>query len=400
MSEIEAYKKLNDILNSLNPYSMKLGLERVESFLKKIGNPQKAFESVLIGGTNGKGSVCQYLTDAFVDKGYLCGTYTSPHLIQLNERFRINSKEIDYSTLLDYAKFIESVNFEGLTYFEFLTVMAFLIFKDFGIDVAVLEVGMGGEFDATNVVNPMLSILTSVSLDHTEHLGDTLEKIALTKSKIIKKVGVVGKNPKEVIDTIKDSVSVPLYFVDDEYLKEAKALKPDAVNPNNVACFLLACDVLNKHYGIKLNKSSVKKSYWRGRFDVFSVEGKTVIVDGAHNRAGVENLLKLLEGKIDFENSCLIFATLKSKDWKSNISLLADRFKNIKLPMLKYRLAEKPESIKEFLENSSYKTSVEIFESVNQALESALDSNFKSVVIAGSLYLVGEILACNLNLES
>ncbi len=396
MSEIEAYRKLNDILNSLDPYSINLGLERVRSFLNKIGNPQDAFESILVGGTNGKGSVCQYLTDAFVDKGYLCGTYTSPHLIQLNERFRINSKEIDYSTLLDYAKFVESVNFEGLTYFEFLTVMAFLIFKDFGVDVAVLEVGMGGEFDATNVVNPMLSILTSISLDHTEHLGDTLREIALTKSKIIKKIGVIGKNPKEVVDAIKSSVNAPLYFVDDRYLKEAKALKPDAVNPNNVACFLLACDVLDKHYGIKLDKDSVKKSYWRGRFDIFSVEGKMLIIDGAHNKAGIENLLGLLEERIDFDDSCLIFATLKSKDWKSNVLLLADRFKNIKLPSLKYRLAEKPENIEEFLKIHNYTGKVELFNSVNDALNKALTDNCKSIVAAGSLYLVGEMLACNL----
>ncbi len=396
MNEVETYREFNSILNSLNPYSMDLTLDRIKDFCSKIGNPQNSFRSILVGGTNGKGSVCQYLTDCFVSSGYACGTYTSPHLILPNERIKINNKPVDFSMLLDYAKFIQGINFEGLTYFEFLTVLAFLVFKDFKVDVAVLEVGMGGEFDATNVVNPILSVLTSISLDHEEHLGRTVEEIALTKSKIIKKLGIVSKNADKVVDVIKRNVKTSVYFVDDEYLKKAKDLNAkNAVNLDNVAVTLLAIDVLNEKYGFKLNYGALRKSFWPGRFEVLSVNNKTVILDGAHNMAGIANLKRLLESSGVFnDSSALVFSSLTTKRWKEGLKQVLDGFECICPVGIKNKLGVDPYEIKDFLEGKKFNGEIRVFKSVSEALNQLLTSKFKNIVIAGSLYLVGEALAC------
>jgi len=398
MNEIEAYREFSSILNSLNPYSMDLTLDRVKAFCSKIGNPQGSFKSILIGGTNGKGSVCQYLTDCFISSGYVCGTYTSPHLILPNERIKINNRPVDYSTLLDYARFIQGINFEGLTYFEFLTVLAFLVFKDFGVDVAVLEVGMGGEYDATNVVDPILSVLTSISLDHEEHLGRTIEEITLTKSKIIKKMGVVSKNDSRVLDVIKRNVKVPVYFVDDEYLEKAQSLNvKNAVSLNNVAVTLLAIDTLKGKYGFNLDYSAIRKSFWPGRFEVFNMNDKTVILDGAHNVEGLSNLKGLLEKRGIFDNdSVLVFSSLTTKRWKEGLKQVMGGFKCICPVGVKNRLGVNPYEIKDFLENKNFNGEIKVCENVNDALNQLLTSDFKNIIIAGSLYLVGEALACHL----
>ena len=398
MYEIEAYREFNSILNSLNPYSMNLALDRIKAFCLKIGNPQDGFKSILVGGTNGKGSVCQYLTDCFVSSGYVCGTYTSPHLILPNERIRINNRPVDFSTLLEYAKFIQGINFEGLTYFEFLTVLAFLVFRDFGVDMAVLEVGMGGEFDATNVVDPILSVLTSISLDHEEHLGKTIEEIALTKSKIIKRLGVVSRNDDRVVYVIKRDIKVPVYIVDNGYLKKAQDLSvKNAVNMDNIAVTLLAIDVLNEEYGFGLRYDAIKKSFWPGRFQVLKVNDKTVVLDGAHNVAGMINLKNLLE-KIGIFNSgsALVFSSLTTKRWKEGLRQIMDDFECICPVGIKYWLGVDPYEVEDFLRRENFSGEISVFESVNEALNQVLVSEFKSAVIAGSLYLVGEALACHL----
>ncbi len=328
----------------------------------------------------------------------MCGTYTSPHLILPNERIRINNRPLDFSTLLEYAKFIQGINFEGLTYFEFLTVLAFLVFRDFGVDIAVLEVGMGGEFDATNVVDPILSILTSISLDHEEHLGRTIEEIALTKSKIIKHLGVVSRNDDRVLDVIKRNVRVPVYIVDNGYLKKAQDLSvKNAVNMDNIAVTLLAVDVLNEKYGFGLSYDAIKKSFWPGRFQVLKVNDKTVVLDGAHNVAGMVNLKKLLERKGIFGcESALVFSSLTTKRWKEGLSQIMDGFECICPVGIKYRLGVDPYEIEDFLKREKFNGDIRVFESVNEALNQVLASEFKNVVIVGSLYLVGEALACHL----
>ena len=396
MNEVEARRRLNNILESLNPYAVKLGLERVERFLSKLGNPQNSFPSILVGGTNGKGSVCQYLTDCLVHDGLSVGTYTSPHLILLNERIKINNRSVDFVTLLDYAEFIKRLDFEGLTYFEFLTVLAFLVFKEFGVDMAVLEVGMGGEFDATNVVEPILSVITSISKDHEEHLGSSLVDIAKTKSKIIKRVGVVSKNPNVVVEAIKKTVSAPLYFVDGVYLRKAKELNVKRwVNLDNVAVSILALDVLRSRYGLEVSNEAMRKSFIPARFEVIRVGEKTVVIDGAHNIEGLRNLKAQLKTRLKkLGRAALVFSSLKTKNWREGLSDIVDIFDVLCFVKTNNRLSEEPENLAGFVKGLHKRQKVLIYKNVNNCINSLFSSEFDTIVFAGSLYLAGEVLAC------
>lgn len=396
MNEIEAYNQFSNMLNGLQPYSIDLTLSRIKTFLNIIGNPQNSFKSIIVGGTNGKGSVCQFLTDAFIDANFKVGTYTSPHLIQINERFRINNKSMSYSRLLEYAKYVKAnQNGAKLTYFEFLTALAFVAFKDLSVDMAVLEVGMGGEFDATNVVNPIMSIITHISLDHEEHLGKTHIDIAKTKSKIIKHLGVIGKNAKSVIDTIKNSVKADLFFVDGSYVNRSKSMHTymsSKASKENLATALLAVDVLNRYYNMNLRYEAIKKTFWPGRFEVIKSCDKTFILDGAHNKNAASKLalsLKNIKG-----DKVLIFSTLKQKDWKNNLKILLPYFRTIILvPILNHHLSENPERIKKFI-GSTKKTM--IYNNLNKAIFSFFGREEKLAIITGSLYLVGEAKACSI----
>ncbi len=397
MKEIEAYRRLSDILNKLQPYAIDLSLERIKSFLNKIGNPQDSFKSIIIGGTNGKGTLSQFLSDAFIARNIKTGTYTSPHLIDLNERFRINNKPASYCRLLDVALKIERINSVNLTYFEFLTAVAFELFKQEKTEVAVLEVGMGGEFDATNVVNPMVSVITRISSDHTEHLGKTLETIAKTKSKIIKNVGVIGKNSKKVTDEIRRNTSAKLFFVDESHLNKAKRMNTimkGAAAKENTATALLAIEVLNKLYGYNLDYKAIENSFWQGRFEVIKTKNKTFILDGAHNKGAT---LKLVLSLKNYSSKLLIFSALKSKDWKNSLKLLFPHFEKIILtPIAEHRLSEDVNSIKNAIDKQK---KVITAKNVNDAIIKAMEYKENTIVITGSLYLIGEAKACKIHKE-
>lgn len=397
MNEIDAYKQFSNILNSLQPYSIDLSLDRIKECLNKIGNPQNSFKSIIVGGTNGKGSVCQFLTDTLMYAGYIVGTYTSPHLIQINERFRIINKTIPYNQLLKYAKQIQfKQNVTNLTYFEFLTTLAFLAFRDLKIDIAVLEVGMGGEYDAVNTVNPILSIITRISLDHEEYLGKTHKDIAKTKSKIIKNIGVVGKNSKTVIETIKKNTQAELFFVDDSYLKKADSMETYMNSKSakeNLASALLAIDILKKEYKMNLSYKPLKKTLWPGRFEIIKSGNKTFILDGAHNKSAVFKLvLSLQQYKTD---KILIFSALKQKDWKNNLKILIPHFTKIILtPISQHKLSESLLNIQKFI-GKDKKTVLS--KNTNEAVITAMKEEEKVVVITGSLYLIGEAKASPIN---
>lgn len=391
---MQNYIKLKKILQNLQPYSIKLGLDRISAFLEILGNPQNAFKSIIVGGTNGKGSVCQMLNDSFVEKGYNIGLYTSPHLILLNERIKINSKSVDFNIMLDIAQEIEPLAKEfGITYFEFLTALSFLIFKKMRVEYAILEVGMGGEFDATNTVEPILSVITSISLDHTEHLGKTIEEITKTKMAIIKKIGVIGKNEPNIVNLIKQSKHVPLYFVDEQYLNKArnfslKFLKCD-YEKDNLACAMLAIDCLNEHYKLELNTEALHNTYWPARFEIIKSANKTYVIDGAHN---VDGALRFLECAKKFKGTkILIYSSLKQKNYKEILNILSQHFDEILITRTYNQNSIQETDIRELLKKYRY------FNNANKCFFYAQNSSFDYVFIAGSLYLAALSKACNLD---
>ncbi len=383
---MQSYLKLKHLLEQFQPYSIKLGLERIKAMLEALSNPQRAFKSVLIGGTNGKGSVAQMLYDSFCSKGYTTGLYTSPHLILLNERIKVNNNNVDFDTLLELALDIEHLGKKfNVTYFEFLTVLSFLVFKKFNVEFAIIEVGMGGEFDATNVVDPILSVLTSVSLDHTQHLGDTIDKITKTKMAIIKNIGVVGKNSSSVVNLIQSYKTVPLYFVDEQYLSKANSFDLEFLvcdyEKENLACAMLAIDVLNKHYNLGLETNAIHKTYWPARFEVIKSPNKTVIIDGAHNVDGAKRFLecaKKIKG-----SKLLIYSSLKQKDYDQILKILSEHFENIFITKITNQNSIEESDISHIIEKYTF------FNDVNACLMHAFDTNYQNIFIAGSLYLAG-----------
>ena len=210
MNYDEAIKKIN----SLNKFGSRLGLERVKKFLNMIGNPQDSLKFVHVAGTNGKGSVCFMLSSVLKESGYKTGTFISPHIEDLRERIQINGKLISKSKICEILEYLEFYlndsifDSDPITEFELTTIMAFKYFKDENCDIVILETGMGGRLDATNVIKkPLCSVITTISLDHTKILGDTVLEIAKEKFGIIKpdSTVVIGSNQNiEIYELAKD----------------------------------------------------------------------------------------------------------------------------------------------------------------------------------------------------
>lgn len=196
-------------------------LERFRKYCEAAGNPQNDFPSIHVGGTNGKGSTCQILASVFQQSGYKTGLYTSPHILDFNERFKCNGKEISDADLLDFFNTHESLlkRFR-LTYFEISTAIAFWYFSKTKVDLAIIEVGLGGRLDATNVITPELSVITNVSLDHTDILGDTIAEIAAEKGGIIKRekpvvLGNLNEEAKNVLEEIARTKNAPVHDIEE-----------------------------------------------------------------------------------------------------------------------------------------------------------------------------------------
>src|SRR3989344_3935982 len=208
------YRKTLEYLYSLESSKIKLGLENIQNLLSKIGNLEKQLKFIHVAGTNGKGSVCSMLFYILKEAGYKVGLYTSPHLKRFNERIRINGHFITDKEIVDYFLRVKP-HITTQSFFEITTAMAFLYFKDKNVDFAVLEVGLGGRLDATNVVTPLISVITNIELEHTDLLGDTIEKIAFEKAGIIKdNVPVVTIAKGKALETIKKIAkgkNAPLY---------------------------------------------------------------------------------------------------------------------------------------------------------------------------------------------
>ena len=177
-----------EYLYSLQRFGIKLGLERMQKFMKLLSNPHTKFPSIHVTGTNGKGSVCAYLAKVLEEAGYKVGLYTSPHLVKFNERIQINGKQITDTKIAELVEYIKTnVADAHTTFFEFTTALAFVYFAQENVDIAIIEVGLGGNLDATTVITPLVSVITNISLDHTKILGETNLQIAEKKAGVIKK---------------------------------------------------------------------------------------------------------------------------------------------------------------------------------------------------------------------
>jgi dihydrofolate synthase / folylpolyglutamate synthase len=416
-----------DYLGQLQHFGIKLGLENIAGLCAALGNPQNRFLSLHIAGTNGKGSVSAMLDGIMRRHGLKTGLYTSPHLVRVEERIRVDGKMIPprrfRERLTGLKEVIDRLMAEGKlvyhpTYFEVVTALAFLEFAERQVDVAVLEVGMGGRFDATNVVRPLVSVITTIAKDHERHLGSTIRQIAFEKAGIIKPgipvvCGVRGGEALREIKRIARERGAPVteVFGPGRSLEARKArdgyrfvyegeggrytFVPGLAGRHqgaNAATAIAAAEVLSRVWrplGKGKILEAVRETRWEGRLETVR-RRPLVLLDGAHNPEGVAALVAHIREVIG-RPVVLVFAAMKDKDLRTMTRLLFPAASTIVLTRVPYKRSAEPEELLAaapplkvpfFLEPDTRKA-------VDLAL--TLSGGRVPVVIAGSLFLIGEV---------
>jgi dihydrofolate synthase/folylpolyglutamate synthase len=397
-------EKLNLLLRSLetrhsNPID--LSLKRVKEFKQKLTLKPK-FKIITVAGTNGKGSVCFYINQILKHTNYKIGLYTSPHFFDFNERIVINNEKCSESEILKSLEYILGFeNSDTLTFFEITTLAAILIFDNHNIDVAILEVGLGGRLDAVNAFEPDISVITSIGLDHTEFLGETLEKIAVEKSGVMRatKPCVIGE--EDCIDILKkqasDINSIPYFFNKDF---DSSVIPFDKSNLTYVQQKNLSCAIFSlQQLGLTELTSNLKEELLQqnffGRFNRISTTPE-VIIDVAHNLDSVKNLVQSLI-KLGNKKTYFVFSILKDKD----LSLIIQLFEKFPyqsewlVSELNNPRAQKLSFIKQNLEKNNF--NFESSDSIKKAYELALNkaANNDRIVVFGSFYVISEIFEGN-----
>lgn len=413
----EAMEKLKEVemyLNSIPKFSSSgntaanFDLSRMKIFCDRMGNPQNNFKSIHVAGTNGKGTVCRMLASAYQEAGYKVGLYTSPHLVDFRERFQINATYVEGDLLLDFFdRFGEYIRETKFTYFEITTAIAFWIFSQVKVDLAVLEVGLGGRLDATNVVDPLVSVITSIGFDHTDILGDTIEKIAIEKAGIIKqnKPVVIGQLETEAIAAIKKIAlekSVNVVNVDSlnaDYQDEQMILKNDRsqivmdgknwkkVDAVNTAIAYRVTEILKNSFSMnnqqfKRGIESVQKRFpKRAVFEKLFADYNWYF-DGAHNAQSVHSLTLHLSGLAPPGKWTVILSFMKDKLTRE-VAELWNNFDKIYLYQMEGERAARLHEMKYFFPMASALNSP----------KKLLSNHFKSelVIFSGSFYFYGVV---------
>ncbi|WP_028856218.1 bifunctional folylpolyglutamate synthase/dihydrofolate synthase [Psychrilyobacter atlanticus] len=320
-------------LYSLTNMGIKLGLDNIKNILKLMGNPQDNYKILHIAGTNGKGSTATILEASLLEAGYKVGKYTSPHIEKFNERIVVNREQISDERICSYYKKIRTlieVNDLHPTFFEITTAMMFDYFKDCGCEYVVLETGLGGRFDATNVCHPEISIITNISMDHINILGDNLTDIAREKCGIIKDspvviadskpelITAVEKKTKDYVDVLKKYRNVKFELTEDFgttiYIDNME-FNLSLYGEYQINNFLGAYEALKK-IGIsnKNIQDAVSKVFWPGRFEIYSKEDPIVILDGAHNVDAASRLKENILSKYRKNGVVTLVSILEDKD--------------------------------------------------------------------------------------
>lgn len=416
-----------DYLGRLQYFGVKLGLENIRTLCRALGDPQDRFPSVHVAGTNGKGSVAAMLDAVLRGHGFRCGLYTSPHLVDVEERVAVGGRAVSrrrFCALLGRIKdTIDGLQAEGRllhhpTFFEVLTALAFLEFAEREVDIAVLEVGMGGRFDATNVVRPIVSVITTIAKDHEKHLGSTLRSIAFEKAGIIKPgvpvvCGVRGGEALREIRRVARERRAPLteVFGGGRELVERPSARgfrfsydsggsryairpslPGRYQGHNAAVAVAAAKVLSRIWE-PLDKTRVVKAIgetkWTGRLETVS-RRPLVLLDGAHNPEGARALADHLREAVR-RPVVLVFAAMQDKDIRSMTSALFPLCEAVVLTRVPYKRSASPEEVRAAA--FPFKGRLFLEPDTRKAVRLALaESRGRApVVIAGSLFLVGEV---------
>ncbi|MGA1865400.1 MAG: bifunctional folylpolyglutamate synthase/dihydrofolate synthase [bacterium] len=435
-----------DYIYDLQRIGIKFGLTNTELILNALGNPHQNFKGIHIGGTNGKGSTAAMLASILKAAGYKVGLYTSPHLIHLSERIQINGYPISETDLTKGAEelklIIRDINFKDShpTFFETVTCLAFSYFSRMGVDWAVIEVGMGGRWDATNVCNPSVAVITNISMDHQEYLGQTLVEIAGEKAGLIKPGCplVTAVTQEEVLAVIRkkcESEGAPIYLVPELYSYEyAQGRDKPFLKTNplidgpaggqqinikraglpyititqplmggfQIQNTFLVLEVIRRlrEMHTKIDDEAVKKglleTIWPGRIQIVS-RRPYMVLDGAHNPSAAQKMAETVRTHFSFENLILVLGILKDKD-------IAGICREI-LPLAHYIILSSPESdraataqeLYQIIQNNGLAGKQDIIivprlsEAIIKAKASAGEKDL--ILVTGSLYTIGEVMS-------
>lgn len=376
-----------------------LGNDNTLKILSELDDPQNKYDTIHIGGTNGKGSTTVMLATT-LSYNMKVGCYTSPHLVKYNERIAIyNNDKISYITddeLYSYLKAIELLceKFDiQLTEFEILTVIAFWYFKDMKVDIGCIEVGLGGRYDTTNVINPILSIITNVSLDHTDRLGKTIPKIAKDKAGIIKpNIPVITGAECEALNIIKkeaDKQKALLYTAKYSDIQDKYDQIISYYQKDNLPVVLTALDILSVKYNLQKERliSQLSKFNWPGRYEHINIDDKLIILDGAHNPDGMRLLLNSLSHDYPDKKISFLIGFLSDKEWQIMTDMILEykNRENIYVMDIDYYRNLPSSSISDYLSSKYNRSSIGI-KTISEALK-----NEHILCVCGSLYLIGQV---------
>lgn len=418
------YTDAVEFINSAAVFGMKLGLENIRKLLDLLGNPQDQIKSVHIAGTNGKGSVCSFITNMLVAEGYRTGLFTSPYIEKFTERIQVDFENIPEDKLIEYVEIlkgkIEIMTKEGFhhpTFFELNTAISFMYFKEMNCDAAVIETGLGGRLDSTNIIkNPVLSVITTIGYDHMAILGNTLGEIAFEKAGIIKPgrpLALYGGNDKEAVMAIRkkaDESGSIVYesdfelienvkIVDTGYIFDYKSFKNLEIrmlgkHQINNACLALDAAVIMNRNGLFVSDESIRNGLlntkWPGRVEIINHK-PLVICDATHNPQGAVVLKRTLEERFAGKKFVFVMGVMKDKNYEEMAEIvLKNAYAVVTATPNWHRALDAKillETVKKYCENAFAGDTIRA--AMDKALE--LAGNDGAVCSFGSLYYIADV---------
>ena len=415
--------EIREFFDRLPMFGIKMGLDNTRHLLTLAGHPEKDLKFIHIAGTNGKGSTGAMLECALRKSGMTTGFYTSPHLVDIRERFRVNGKAVPVQFFNDcVTELLRDVRYgtdecANFTYFEFLTVLAAIIFNRAGVDVVIWETGMGGRLDATNVVEPQAVVITNIALDHQAYLGSTIEEIAAEKAGIIKNAapvfyGIMPEEAKAVILGKARQAGSPVigpapeitgkvrYGFENNVLCQKFTCQQEITLPLAGAMqrrnFRLVFQVLSYfagRWGFDFNKAlaALAQVRWPGRCQLLN---ERLLIDGGHNPDGLHALTETLTEAFPGEKFTIVFAAFRDKDAAESLAILAPfAAEFIFVPL---RIMDRPcwsaQELADMLTKQGCSVPVHSEDNGSLAVSAALHKNKRKILAAGSLFLAGEVL--------
>lgn len=424
---LHSYEEALDWIHSRLRLGIKPGLIRMEWMLERLGHPERKIKAIHVGGTNGKGSTVSYIHSILNEAGYKVGTFTSPYIEQFNERISLNGKPITDADILALTNVIkpladelERTEIGSPTEFEVITAMAIYYFGEMNpVDIAVFEVGLGGRFDCTNVIEPLVSVITNVGMDHTQILGNTIQEIAFEKAGIIKNevplfTATKLKEVIEVFHSVANGKNAPVFQLGlDFFISDYKALTngeqftftSGSVKWENLELSLMgqhqtenaagAVAALHFLHGVGLVaikesdiRTGLKKAYWPGRFELLR-EDPPVLIDGAHNPEGLKAFAQAMDSRYPGKKLKIVFSALKDKDLTDMFATLNGMHADLYVTEFNFPRAASALDLKEMSGNPSIIAEKD-WRGLLKDLTLSLSED-EVLAVTGSLYFISEV---------